>query len=116
MDNRFVLPYRKIKSYYLVECYMNNSMKGYCIVDLNKKHSYLNDMYYPFISKTNNLIVIKRFTCFFLKVTNRPFQIINTEHYEKKCGISIYGILGADFFNHHTLEYDDKKNSKLIFN
>ena len=83
----------------LLDCFFNNSYRGFCLVDFELKSSVLNYKY--FSTRLSNEITLKNLNCYGLKLSNHRFKLEDLSQYENNLYM-IYGVLGQDFLNPYT--------------
>lgn len=109
------LPYKAHQGKMLLECFFNDYFKGYCLINFELNQTVLNERYFSSLFQTYNKkeVFIKKLNCIGIRAHNHHFKLENLSNYEEG-KISIYGILGKDFFKDYSVCKIDKHHNVIF--
>ena len=116
-ENKFIrIPIKFLDDEIMVECFVNNCLRGYYIINLEMESTILNKHCFMYLLKNKNEteVFIKSLYCRGVKLENTYLKFRKMSEYQYG-QVLIYGILGKTFFNDYDLVDIDRKRGILLF-
>ena len=115
INNQIILRFKLHGEDILIECFINDSFKGYYIVDFNLEFTVLNEKYFPFLrnkNENNKKVLIWKLNSHCIKLENIYMELCDLSRFEWNT-TPIYGVLGTDFFKAYPL-FEINQREKLL--